>query len=154
MKWSNHFYIITVVWTHHKKDKMRFNLTEEAWAILAHDALSKRVRMVTTRGHPLCERRFRSLFGMTVKLCSWYWRQLVIRGLLPDSFKPERFLWTLHFLRVYNTEEVNCTMFSCSEKTFRKWIWVGIDAIGSLQLVSDMRTLLLFTYVFLTIISL
>ena len=133
---------------------MRIHMSETAWAILAHDTLvSKKNSCTTTTVEPLCDRRFRSMFGMTAKLCSWYWRQLVIKGLLPDAFKPERFLWTLHFLRVYNTEEVNCTMFGCSEKTFRKWIWEGIDAIGSLQLVSDMRTLFLLTYVFLTNIS-
>jgi len=131
---------------------MCIDMSEEAWAILAHDALSKRIHHMAS--HPLCDHRFCSMFGMTAKLCSWYWGQLVIKGLLPDAFKPERFLWTLHFLHVYNTEEVNCTMFCCSEKIFQKWIWVGIDAIGSLQLVSDMRTLLLLTYVFLTNISL
>jgi len=96
---------------------MCIDMSEEAWAILAHDALSKRIHHMAS--HPLWDCRFCSMFGMTAKLYSWYWCQLIIKGLLPDAFKPECFLWTLHFLHVYNTEEVNCTMFGAPRKPFK-----------------------------------
>ncbi len=114
----------------HKNHKMRIIISKEEWAILAHSkVMQNHVR------RPLSDRRFRALFGMSAKLCSWYWRQLDLRGLLPRGFTPVHFLWMVHFLHAYCTEEVNCTRFGCSERTFRKWVWQGVAAIGSLQLV-------------------
>jgi len=109
---------------------MLITISKEDWAILAHNEVMK-----NHVSKPMTDRRFRALFGMSAKLCSWYWRQLDLRGLLPRGFMPVHFLWTVHFLHCYSTEEVNCTRFGCCESTFRKWVWEGVAAIGSLRLV-------------------
>ncbi len=50
---------------------MHITITTEEWAILAHNEV-----MQSHVHKPLTDRRFRALFGMSAKLCSWYWRQL------------------------------------------------------------------------------
>lgn len=32
-------------------------------------------------------------------------------------------LWTLYFLKTYNTEDVSCAFLRCDRKTFRLWVW-------------------------------
>jgi len=113
-----------------KNHKMHIAISTEEWAILAHNEA-----MQSHANKPLTDCRFHALFGMSAKLCSWYWQQLDLWGLLPWGFMPEHFLWTIHFLHAYCTEETNCTWFGCTETMFRKWVWQGVAAIGSLRLV-------------------
>jgi len=50
---------------------MLIMISKEEWAILAHNEVM--------RSHvqkPLTDHRFHALFGMSAKLCSWYWWQL------------------------------------------------------------------------------
>jgi len=110
---------------------MHFNISELQWAILAqHKFMHTHIRH-----KPMSLCRFCSCFGITPIVCSWYWHELDRKGLLPDCFRPKYFLWTLHFLKCYNTEEQNSMQFSCSEPTYRKWVWTGINLISFLDLV-------------------
>jgi len=82
------------------------------------------------------KRRFRSTLGCSPSLCSWCWNQLQNDKLLPRGFQPKHFLWTLMFLKLYCCESVAAVLCGCDEKTFRKWVWIGIKALGNLDLVS------------------
>jgi len=111
---------------------MRLQISPQQRAIIANHEIGGIHPWSLSVGQPLSDCRFCAMFGMSAKLCSWYWRQLDLKGLLPYHFQPIYFLWTLHFLHSYSTEEVNSTCFSCSEPTFRKWVRFGIHVIGSL----------------------
>ena len=117
---------------------MRVHLSPKHWTELSNHATGRNVRSrwYEPENPELSDRRFIGLFGISPKLCSWYFRQLVLKGLLPPKFKPMHFLWTLHFLFAYSTEIQNASQFNCSETTYRKWVRLGVLAIGSLKLVS------------------
>ncbi len=116
---------------------MFLHLTPEDWTELCNHATGRDVRSMwhRTEDAVLSVRRFIGLFGISPKLCSWYYRQLELKGLLPPKFKPLHFLWTLHFLFLYSTEIQNASRFNCCENTYRKWVRLGVAAIGLLKLV-------------------
>lgn len=78
-------------------------------------------------------RRYKGLFGVTPLICSVTWNY--ITKYAPQETKPRHLLWGLCFLKCYNTEHVNSVMFGVDEKTFRKWIWIIVDALSSIKVV-------------------
>jgi len=117
---------------------MIFCLSPEDWTELSNHATGRdvRLRQYGPEDQMLSDHRFIGLFGISPKLCSWYYHQLELKGLLLPKFQPVHFLWTLHFLFAYSTEVQNASRFNCSENTYRKWVRLGMKAIGSLKLVS------------------
>jgi hypothetical protein len=79
------------------------------------------------------ERRFRELFGINAEICAKLW--LLCLPLLPESASPVHLLWALYFLRQYSIEGINASFAKCDEKTFRKWCWIMIGVLASLELV-------------------
>lgn len=79
-------------------------------------------------------RRYKSMFGVTPCICHIIWK--LIQPKLPNGSSPIHLLWALYFLKNYNTEEVNRAVFRADEKTIRKWIWVFIDHISRMRVVS------------------
>ena len=80
------------------------------------------------------DRRFRSLFGITPLVCSRVWSLLGSQLLKRAS--PQLLLWALLFLKIYASESVNAVLSGADEKTFRKWQWIFVKKIASLQVVS------------------
>lgn len=77
-------------------------------------------------------RVFKSFYGIAPEVCSKLWRLLADK---PSNSEPKYLLWALFFLKRYNTEHVNAALVKCDEKTFRKWIWIFIKLLSSLELV-------------------
>ena len=77
------------------------------------------------------ERRFRAMFGANLQVVTDLW------CILPhvNDGEPRHMLWALLFLRVYNTEELNALITSCSEKCFRKWSHTYIRLNASAKIV-------------------
>lgn len=78
-------------------------------------------------------RRFKSFFGISPKICAISWE--LIKRDLPSTYKPTHLLWTLFFLKNYNTEHVNRRYAECDEKTFRLKIWTIIDKLAFMKVV-------------------
>ncbi len=49
------------------------------------------------------DRRFREHFGAPFTIVQMVWDMLVEGGLLPKNSKPKHLLWTLYFLKCYDT---------------------------------------------------
>lgn len=81
-------------------------------------------------------RRFKSFFGITPKVCSIVWEK--IRHDRPIGFSPKHLLWGLNFLKQYTNEENRHSIFQADEKTIRKWTWIAVG------LLSDMNVVILF----------
>ena len=79
--------------------------------------------------------RFVALFGVSPRVASWTWNQLDRKRLLPRDCLVKHFLWGLAFLKLYTVECASASIFSCDEKTFGKWTWQVLDAVGELDLV-------------------
>ena len=81
------------------------------------------------------DRRFKALFGAQSSIVATLWNMLIENnnGDLDDG-KPEHLLWALVFLKVYGTEEVNCSIvgWPCT-KTFSRWAWYFVGKIADLK---------------------
>jgi hypothetical protein len=78
-------------------------------------------------------RRFKAFFGVTPKICAIIWN--LLSDLRPVSAKPKYLLWSLCFLKQYNTENLNHAIFGADEKTIRKWIWYFVRLLSELDIV-------------------
>ena len=82
--------------------------------------------------------RYAAIFGLSTEHTAILWYRLVEAHYtnstysLPSSASPNHLLWGLLFLKAYNTEHVNASVTGVDEKTFRKWAWVVVKAIGDL----------------------
>ena len=82
-------------------------------------------------------RRFKAHFGIDWLICGKLW-MLLLPLFCDDSYnlggaKKKHLLWTLLFLRLYDTEEILAAKVGAVEKTYRKWVWLFVDLISYLQ---------------------
>ena len=83
-------------------------------------------------------RQFASFFGCTPAVAAAIWNRIEKKDEIDvdPNFTPTKLLWTLLFLKTYLSETVLATLCrGCTEKTLRKWVWIGIDILGDLDLV-------------------
>lgn len=82
----------------------------------------------------ISDRAFRAIFGATAAVVAHLWDNCI--NLIPRNSQKKHLLWSLVFLKVYSTEEVHCGIVGTNPKTFRKWCWMYVQTIASLNLVS------------------
>lgn len=77
------------------------------------------------------ERNFSAFFGTTATVCVTLWALAEVED---SSTKPVHLLWGLMLMNLYASESVLCTLTGgVDEKTFRKWSWIWITAVGALS---------------------
>jgi len=82
------------------------------------------------------EQRFKAHFGVTPGRCEQIWCLLQHHPhakILIRNARPIHLMWTLLFLKLYNSDTVLSGMAGCDEKTFRKWKWTFVNAIASMR---------------------
>lgn len=80
------------------------------------------------------DRNFCESFGCSLIVCHSLWILLVKTDYLPANGKLNHLLWALMFLKIYGTEKIMCSLAGGVDKdTFRKWTWLFIEAIASLE---------------------
>jgi len=88
-------------------------------------------------GTHLCEytihRRFVACFGCTIHIAAMLWCILDVDNLGPDNAKIHHLLWTLMFLKTYETNNILASIFDVDEQTYRKWTWLIIGAIAKID---------------------
>jgi hypothetical protein len=69
--------------------------------------------------------RYRAHFGADPWLVSYLWHLIMTHAAqpFPPGLKSKHLLWGLLFLKLYNSEPVNCLVADCNEKHFE----VGLD---------------------------
>lgn len=108
-------------------------ISSRAFRALAQRELENRPRSTSWRVN---SRRFRAKMGCSSLVCSNIWNRLTKKGILPPEFRAHHLLWTLVFLKLCCCETITADICGCDEKTLRKWVWIGIDLLGQLDLVS------------------
>jgi hypothetical protein len=78
------------------------------------------------------QRSFVALFGIRPLKIFQLWGLIVESGNVA-KIAPRHLMWTLLFLRSYSREEVLATMVGVSEKTMRKWTWLVIENLATLD---------------------
>jgi hypothetical protein len=86
-------------------------------------------------------RRFVSFYGASSRVCHQLWHLLLKAQIMAEfpALKQEHLLWALFFLKVYGTENVQASIVAVDEKTYRKWIWIVIEWMSNLDVVSYFR---------------
>ena len=87
-----------------------------------------------TKRHDYFIRRFRGWYGVDPAVVAILWNMLETNGICRriKSNNIIHLMWALHFLKDYGTEHQYSALFNVDEKTYRKWIWLYIEAIFSL----------------------
>ena len=79
------------------------------------------------------DRKFRAHFGVCLTVASQLWICISTAG--PEPTQHIHLFWALYFLKVYSTEEVSASKFSCDPKTCRKWVRIALMRICRLKMV-------------------
>ena len=80
------------------------------------------------------EREFVASYGINVHVTGKIWLVLQSFRDREDARRmvPEHLLWTLYFLKQYAASIVMAGYFGCSDRTFRKWVWIIIPLLEEL----------------------
>jgi hypothetical protein len=95
-------------------------------------------------------RRFKEFFGVSPEVCEISWN--LMKEAIPPYSKHKHLLWALFFLKRYNTEAVNRKILNSDEKCLRYWIWIFVDLLANLNVVSFKQILLIYYFLMLTTI--
>jgi hypothetical protein len=97
----------------------------------------KQEAMKTLQCRRLSGRQYRSHFGCSERLTALAWNRMVSDGCLPTKAQPKHLLWTLFWMKSYETEEICCSTCNVGcENTFRKWRGLMLQALKFMDLVS------------------
>jgi hypothetical protein len=83
--------------------------------------------------------RYRAVFGTSPLVISTAWNMIQDGGDVDSAARPYHLLWACLFLKLYNSESVNCVIVTrdkkkpVHEETFRKWSWYFVRRIAVLQ---------------------
>ena len=80
------------------------------------------------------ERRYRGAFGASPRISSLIWTMLRH----PIGGELIHLLMAFHFLKCYATETIQAALFKVDEKTFRKWQWMYVRLLSTLNNVSSL----------------
>lgn len=81
--------------------------------------------------------RFVAHFGVSPCHCAYIWL-LTSDEMFNIKAEKIHLLWTLNLLKTDDTEHCMKGRWGCDEKTFRKWLYLVLDAICDLDLVRIM----------------
>lgn len=102
----------------------------------AHESAFADLGVETTGSTNL--RRFRAFFGASPRVCAALWTRILPLLDAEATVGAERrhLLWALHFLKVYDVEEVSARLFSVTEKTFRRRVREMVGFLARADMVS------------------
>ena len=79
-------------------------------------------------------KRFRAHFGISFLVMSELWSLLNPYEQISKRAQAKHLLWTLVYLKVYQTEAIHCTIVKCkTRETFRNWVRKFTTAIRELE---------------------
>ena len=76
---------------------------------------------------------FRGLFGVETTVCNIVWKHVAH---CQKKIKPVHLIWALFFLRHYGCEKINAQIFNITEKTYQKWVWLIVELLLKIDVVS------------------
>ena len=80
-------------------------------------------------------REFVAAYGLSVQVVARIW--LLTRTVIQEfdearAMQPAHLLWCLYFLKQYGISTVMSHHCGCSDKTFRKWVWLTVEVLAEL----------------------
>ena len=90
---------------------------------------------------------FRGHFGTSPVVVQRVYNEFIKTGTIPTKYQFKYLLWGLFFLRTNSTVEQICTRVGSSHMTVRKWVWITVEIIAKIKVVSFF---ILFFFIILT----
>ena len=78
-------------------------------------------------------KHFGDTFGASPVVVAILWEKITTMDLAPLNSMPIHLLWSLFFMKIYQTNKVMATFAGASVPTFTKWVWDFIFAIAKLR---------------------
>lgn len=82
-------------------------------------------------------RRFVSRFGVDPWIVAILWNLIIEHPKFPTGASIMKLLWSLCFLKTYDTENNLACFFGVDEKTFRMWNWSMLECLSTIPAVSN-----------------
>ena len=79
-----------------------------------------------TLASPYSDRRFRSFFGMPLKVIADIWNHIKTN----EKATRKNLLLVMHFLKVYPKETQGALLWGFTEKTYRQRVRIGMDVLN------------------------
>ena len=98
--------------------------------IMPEIVLSIADKIFNTRRSVRC---FKAFFGVSPMLCATTWNWLDADDNVPNRAGIVHLLWMFLWLKLYDTENVLCSICGTTEKTYRKWVWIMLAAINKID---------------------
>jgi len=98
-----------------------------------HALMREQISSNRNLSNGLVNRRCVAKFGCTPELVHLLWNELVWKEVLPEKCSFKHLLWSLDFLKTYNTYSFYAAQYKVAENTFMKWIWKFIVAIARMN---------------------
>ena len=80
---------------------------------------------------------FKSIYGLTPLQTAVTWKNLIGSLNVLDSFRKKHLLWTLRFLRYYQTKQCLANDLVIAADTLMKWVWYTIDCLSKIKIISS-----------------
>ena len=84
----------------------------------------------------ISEECFQAIYGLTVLQMAVTWRLLYNKFLHPKAYQKKYLLWTLRFLKHYQTKRCLSHDLKSSPNTVFKWVCYTVKCLAKLKLVS------------------
>lgn len=81
----------------------------------------------------ISNRRYKSFFGASAKICSIIWK--ILKDNVPKGSSEKHLLWALFFLKQYQVEHLRRVVLKADESTIRKWTWIYVELLANLDVV-------------------
>ena len=79
---------------------------------------------------------YKLIYGLTLLQTCVTWKHVIGLKHMVLSLDKKYLLWTLRFLRHYQTKLCLAHDVKCAPGTLMKWIWITIDALSKMKIVS------------------
>ena len=76
---------------------------------------------------------FRSHIGCSFEVCADAWNRMVARDSLPGDAKPKHLIWTLMYLKLYDTQRRSSVVLRSDADTIRKWRNIILRALFGIK---------------------
>jgi hypothetical protein len=81
-------------------------------------------------------RVIRNSFGCTADVVAVVWNKLIVNFEMHKFAKIKNLLWMCSYFKSYLEYEHYATIYNCTEKTFRYWVWYLAELVSKLEIVS------------------